>query len=207
MVRNKNYNNLSDYFFKYLLIGNFDVGKSCLMLRFADDTWSESYYSSISVDFKIKTLDVDGKSVQLQIWDTSGSQKYNNIISSYYKGAQGFILVYNITDLQSFKDLDFWRFEIEKNASKGVYKILVGNKCDMESERKVTVEQGKNYAAENGMKFFETSAKESTNVSESFITMTREIIKSVNDKKKKFNSSNKFTSINNRTILINYINY
>ena len=93
-------------------------------------------------------------------------------------------MVYDITDSESFQYLNLWLIEIEKNASKNVYKILIGNKCDLESERKVTVEQGEDFAAQNGMRFFETSAKESTNVSEAFITMTSDIIRSVKDKKK-----------------------
>jgi Ras-related protein Rab-1A len=173
----------SDYLFKYLIIGNSGVGKSCLLIRFTDDTWSDSYVTTIGVDFKIKTLDVDGKSVKLQIWDTAGQERFRNIISSYYRGAQGIMLVYDITDLESFQNLNSWLIEIEKNASKNVYKILVGNKCDMESERKVTVEQGKDFAAQYGMKFFETSAKESTHVSDSFIAMTREIIKNASNKR------------------------
>ena len=92
------------------------------------------------------------------------------------------MLVYDITDLESFQNLNTWLIEIEKNASKNVYKILVGNKCDMDSERKVTFEQGKDFATQYGMKFFETSAKDSTNVAEAFVTMTKEVIKGSNKK-------------------------
>ena len=160
------------------------------MIRFTDDTWSDSYVTTIGVDFKIKTLDVDGKSVKLQIWDTAGQERFRNIISSYYRGAQGIMLVYDITDLESFQNLNSWLIEIEKNASKNVYKILVGNKCDMESERKVTIEQGKDFATQYGMQFFETSAKESTNVADAFIAMTREIIKTASNKAKPANNNN-----------------
>ena len=159
------------------MIGNSGVGKSCLLIRFTDDTWSDSYVTTIGVDFKIKTLDIEGKSCKLQIWDTAGQERFRNIISSYYRGAQGIMLVYDITDLESFQNLNTWLIEIEKNASKNVYKILVGNKCDMENERKVTVEQGKEFAEQYGMQFFETSAKNSTNVSDAFIAMTKEVMK------------------------------
>ena len=139
--------------------------------------------TTIGVDFKIKTLDLEGKSVKLQIWDTAGQERFRNIVSSYYRGAHGIMMVYDITDLESFQNLNSWLIEIEKNASKNVYKILVGNKCDMEKDRKVTFEQGKDFANQYGMKFFETSAKESTNVQEAFVAMTKEIIKGAQEKK------------------------
>ena len=136
---------------------------------------------------------MDGKSVKLQIYDTNGTLPFRNITSQYIKNSQGIILVYDITDIESFKNLNYWIFEIEKNASKNAYKILIGNKCDMESERKVTVEQGKDLAAKYGMEFFEASAKKSINVSKSFITMTRDNIK-------------KFV-LNKHKILFKYLNY
>ena len=185
----------SDYLFKYLVIGNSGIGKSCLLIRFVDDTFSDSYVTTIGVDFKIKTIDIDGKSCKLQIWDTAGQERFRNIISSYYRGAQGIMLVYDITDLESFQNLNTWLIEIEKNASKNVYKILVGNKSDMENDRKVTVEQGKEFADQYGMKFFETSAKNSTNVSDAFIAMTKEIMK--NSGKKPVNTGQKPPTILN----------
>ena len=149
------------------------------MVRFTDDTWPDTIFPTIGVDFKIKTLDVDDKRVKLQIWDTCVQEGFRNIISPYITIAQGIMLVYDITDLESFQSLNSWLIEIEKNAPKDIYKILIGNKCDLEIERKVTVEQGTDFAAKYGMQFFETSSKQSINVSDSFITMIRDIIKSI----------------------------
>ena len=113
----------------------------------------------------------------MQIWDTAGQERFKNIISSYYRGAQGIILVYDITDLDSFNNLNSWLIEIEKNASKNAYKILIGNKSDLENERKVQFSQGEEFAKQYGMKFFETSAKNSINVIEAFTAITKELIK------------------------------
>ena len=178
-----------DYLFKYLIIGNSGVGKSCLLIRFTDDKYEEGYVTTIGVDFKIKTLEIEGKSVKLQIWDTAGQERFRNIVSSYYKGAHGIMMVYDITDLESFRYLDSWIKEIEKNASKNVYKILVGNKNDLEKNRKVTFEKGKEFANLHGMKFFETSAKENRNVEEAFKEMTKDIINSFKKVNEKLNSS------------------
>ena len=167
------------------------------MIRFTDDTFSDNYVTTIGVDFKIKTIDIDSKSCKLQIWDTAGQERFKNIISSYYRGAQGIMLVYDITDLESFQNLNAWLIECEKNASKGVYKILVGNKNDMENERKVTYEQGRDFAQQYGMKFFETSAKNSTNVNEAFITMTQEVIKNMG------NITSSPTNNQNNNVIIN----
>ena len=181
-----------DYLFKYLIIGNSGVGKSCLLIRFTDDKYEEGYVTTIGVDFKIKTLIIEGKSVKLQIWDTAGQERFRNIVSSYYKGAHGIMMVYDITDLESFRNLDLWLKEIEKNASKNVYKILIGNKNDMEKERKVSFEKGMEFADLHGMKFFETSAKENKNVEEAFKEMTKDIINSLKKVNEKIKSNSNF---------------
>ena len=159
----------SDYMFNYLIIGNPGAGKSCILIRFTEGTFSDNYFSTIGLDFRVKAIDIDSKSCRLKIKDTSGKETFRNVISPYYREAQGIMLVYDITDLESFQNLNSWLIEIEKNASKKVCKILVGNKCDMESERKVTFEQGKEFADQYGMKFIETSAKDSTYVARAFI--------------------------------------
>ena len=140
---------------------------------------------------------------KLKIWDTAGEERFRNIVSSYYRGAHGIMMVYDITDLESFQNLNSWLIEIEKNASKNVYKILIGNKNDMEKDRKVTFEQGKEFASQYGMKFFETSAKESTNVQEAFVAMTKEIIKEAQEKKIPIKNDDNNVVINNNGTNIN----
>lgn len=121
-------------------------------------------------------MDIDSKSVKLQIWDTAGQDRFKNITASYYRGGHGILVVYDITDQESFKNLNSWLIEIEKNANKYVYKILIGNKNDLEDKRQVTYAQGKDFADTYGMKFIETSAKTNTNVSDAFQIMARDVI-------------------------------
>jgi len=126
-----------DHLFKLLLIGDSGVGKSCLLLRFADDTYAESYISTIGVDFKIKTVSLDGQTIKLQIWDTAGQERFRTITSSYYRGAHGIIVVYDVTDGESYTNVKQWLEEIQRYACEGVNKLLVGNKCDLANKRVV----------------------------------------------------------------------
>lgn len=164
-----------DFLFKLLLIGDSGVGKSCLLLRFADDTYTESYISTIGVDFKIRTVELDGKTIKLQIWDTAGQERFRTITSSYYRGAHGIIVVYDVTDVDSFNNVKQWLHEIDRYASENVNKLLVGNKSDLASKRAVTYEQGKEFADSLGIEFVETSAKNATNVEKAFMAMSSQI--------------------------------
>lgn len=164
-----------DYLFKLLLIGDSGVGKSCFLLRFADDTYTESYISTIGVDFKIRTIEQDQKTVKMQIWDTAGQERFRTITSSYYRGAHGIIIVYDVTDRDSFNDVKNWMQEIEKYAMENVNKLLVGNKCDLSNKKVVTYDEGKELADSYGIRFVETSAKNAHNVDQAFHLMAGEI--------------------------------
>jgi len=158
-----------------LLIGDSGVGKSCLLLRFADDTYTESYISTIGVDFKIRTIELDGKTIKLQIWDTAGQERFRTITSSYYRGAHGIIVVYDVTDQESFNNVKQWLQEIDRYACETVNKLLVGNKCDLTTKKVVDYTTAKEYADQLGIPFLETSAKNATNVEQAFMTMAAEI--------------------------------
>merc|ERR1711916_279961 len=164
-----------DYLFKLLLIGDSGVGKSCLLLRFADDTYTESYISTIGVDFKIRTIELDGKTIKLQIWDTAGQERFRTITSSYYRGAHGIIVVYDVTDQESFNNVKQWLHEIDRYACENVNKLLVGNKSDLTTKKVVDTTTAKEFAGQLGIPFLETSAKNATNVENAFMTMAAEI--------------------------------
>ena len=171
--KDDNYENL----IKLLLIGDSGVGKSCLLLRFSEDSFTPTFISTIGIDFKIRTVEIDGKRIKLQIWDTAGQERFRTITTAYYRGAMGILLVYDVTDERSFLSIRNWIANIDQFASEGVNRILIGNKCDMTTRRVIEYSAGKMLADEYGIRFLETSAKNSTNVDEAFISLARDIKK------------------------------
>ncbi|XP_072349048.1 ras-related protein Rab-8B-like isoform X1 [Scyliorhinus torazame] len=165
-----------DHLFKLLLIGDSGVGKTCLLFRFCDDAFNTTFISTIGIDFKIKTVEFDGKKIKLQIWDTAGHERFRTITSAYYRGAMGIMLVYDITQEKSFDNVKNWIRDIEEHASTDVERMILGNKCDVNEKRKVPKERGEKLAIDYGIKFLETSAKSSLNVEEAFSTLTRDIM-------------------------------
>mmetsp|Transcript_21497 Transcript_21497/g.31211 ORF Transcript_21497/g.31211 Transcript_21497/m.31211 type:complete len:211 (+) Transcript_21497:100-732(+) len=166
-----------DYLIKLLLIGDSGVGKSCLLLRYSDDSFTSSFITTIGIDFKIKSISIGDSKVKLQIWDTAGQERFRTITTAYYRGAMGILLVYDISDESSFSNVRNWMRQIEQNAAENVNRILIGNKSDVDpSDRKVTHAQGKALADEFGIKFFETSAKMNTNVDEAFLAIASDIV-------------------------------
>ncbi|WFD33799.1 GTP-binding protein [Malassezia cuniculi] len=159
-----------DLLVKLLLIGDSGVGKSCLLLRFCDDAWTPSFITTIGIDFKIRTIEVDGKR-----WDTAGQERFRTITTAYYRGAMGILLVFDVTDEKSFNNIRNWHKDVEQHASEGVRKILVGNKSDWEEKRVVSTEQAQALADELGLTYIETSAKSSANVDEAFFKLAQQV--------------------------------
>jgi len=164
-----------DRLVKLLLIGNAGVGKSCLLSRYCDDLYDSSSLSTIGVDFKIKSVTINDKNVRVQIWDTAGQERYRSISSSYYRGAHGAIIIYDITNSTSFMDVNKWVEEVTAPAE-NITLLLVGCKCDQERKREVTYEEGETKARELRCDFFEVSSRTKIGVEEVFDKIATTIV-------------------------------
>jgi len=160
------------------------VGKSCLLLRFSEDSFAPSFITTIGIDYKIRTIELDGKKIKLQIWDTAGQERFRTITTAYYRSAMGVLLVYDVTDDKSFANIKNWIRNIEQHASENINKVLIGNKCDLVDKRIIDTARGKSLADEFKIPFYETSAKNSTNVDEAFISLARDVKKRLLDNAK-----------------------
>jgi len=183
------------YLFKVVLIGNAGVGKTCLVRRFTQGLFPPGQGATIGVDFMIKTLEVGGDKVKLQIWDTAGQERFRSITQSYYRSANALILVYDIACQPTFDCLPQWLNEIDMYASTKVCSYLVGNKCDRVQQREIPTHIGEDFSRRHEMRFLETSAKEAENVDRLFMEIAKELTLSArqNDLRPHFSSSSEFS--------------
>ena len=164
-----------DYLFKILLVGDSGVGKSSMLSRFVDEIYTDEFISTVGVDFKIKTIDIHNQICKIQVWDTAGQERFKSITSVYYKGANGCIMVYDVTNKQSFDNIHNWLCELEMYAPIDIPVLLVGNKTDMGRQRIVSEEDGLTLAKYYNLNFLETSAKNNTNIDMAFLSLSETI--------------------------------
>jgi len=169
-----------NYLFKIVIIGDHNCGKSCILLRFAENTFRDDHVTTLGVDFKLKTIKLDRDRIRLELWDTAGMERYRTIYNSYYHSAHGVMIVYDITDRRSFDNLkNYWLNEVRMHAPQNAVLMLVGNKCDMnangdpQQQRKVEFASAEKLASEMNISLFEVSAKTGINVEEAFTELAR----------------------------------
>ena len=166
-----------DIVYKVLLLGDSTVGKTCFLLRYCDKTFQDAHLSTIGLDYRVKTMTLKNKkNIKLQIWDTAGQDRFRAITKNYYKGANGIILIYDVTNLQTYENVKNWIIQIREETNPNVVIYLAGNKIDIpEEERAVKTEEGKEIADEYKLQFKETSAKDGINVNEVFQELVEKI--------------------------------
>ena len=169
-----------EYLLKYIIIGDAAVGKSNLLLRFAQNDFKNEYQLTIGVEFGAKNIDINNKKFRLQIWDTAGQENYRSITRAYYKNSVCAILVYDISNRDSFDHISNWIEDCLAQSPKTVFMVLVGNKSDLNDNRKVSFQEGQDMARNNNMMFFETSAKTGENVEKIFEDSAKEISNKIN---------------------------
>ncbi|OMJ82977.1 hypothetical protein SteCoe_16188 [Stentor coeruleus] len=179
----------NEYFFKIVMIGDSGVGKSCLLTRYAEDEFNESYTATIGVDFRSKILTVDNNFVKLQIWDTAGQERFKAITTTYYRNSDAIILVFDKNSHDSFRHINDWMKEINDHGFENVVKMMIGNKVDLGND--VSKEEAEDKARSFGIEYVETSAKNSYQVDLAFINIARQLIK----ESKEFGSSPKMPKL------------
>eukprot|EP00794_Sanderia_malayensis_P006522 gene6522-7266_t len=190
-----------DFTFKILILGDSGVGKTCLIKRFTDNDFTDNFLSTIGIDSKSKIVPVDGVRTRLQIWDTAGQERFRTLTSAYFRGAMGIMLVYDVTNEESFLNVSHWLENIEFNANSDVCKFLVGNKSDSQmDERAVTDKKGQDRATQIDLPFIETSAKTGKNVEKAFSELAL-LIKKQKDIKDKINAHKNLSPFSDKTNL------
>ena len=176
--KEKNYSSKHyDDLFKLVIIGDSGVGKSCILLRFADDTFTENYYSTIGVDFRFKCVDIGERKCKLQIWDTAGQERFKTVTSAYYRGADGIMIIFDQTDKESFNNIQHWIEDISRYSTDEPAKIIIANKDDMAEEKKIVKNEDINeLEKKTGLEVIKTSAKTGENVEYAFKKLAQQLI-------------------------------
>ena len=163
------------YIFKYIIIGDMGVGKSCLMQRFTEHRFKQDLPHTIGVEFGTMIVDINNENVKLQIWDTAGQERFRSVTRGYYRGAAGALLVYDVTRRATFAHVGSWLADAKANTNPHTVMILVGNKSDLDENREVSYEEAAKFAEENDLLFLECSAKNGDNVEQAFLSTARKI--------------------------------
>ena len=180
-ISSKQYDDL----FKIVIIGDSGVGKSCLLLRFADDTFTDNFYTTIGVDFRFKCVQINEKKIKLQIWDTAGQERFKTVTSAYYRGADGILIVYDQTDKNSFDHLNDWLDDILKYTTDEPIKLIIGNKDDLNEQKVISDDDIRNFVNKTNIEIVKTSAKSAFQVNYAFEKLTQKLINSREGKKVK----------------------
>lgn len=170
-----------DMIMKLLLVGDSGVGKSCLLLRFVEDKFNTSFITTIGIDFKIRTIEHEGKKIKLQVWDTAGQERFRTITTAYYRGAMGIVVIYDVTDSRTFESIENWYTTVKEHANEDAQMFLVGNKCDDDANRQVLTQEGEELATKLNIPFLEASAKSCTNVDAIFYALAGQILENYKD--------------------------
>ena len=168
-----------NYLFKYIIIGDSAVGKSNILLRYIHERFNEEFQSTIGVEFGAKNIEINNKICRVQIWDTAGQESFRSITRAYYKNSVCACVVYDITNRNSFQNVQLWIDDCKKQTPKTVLLVLIGNKLDLESKREISYEEGRSFAIDNNMLFFETSAKTGENIEELFNKSAQTIVENI----------------------------
>lgn len=162
--------------FKILTIGESGVGKTCILRRFVENKFLKNHLATIGIDFKTKNIEIDGTPIKLKIWDTAGQERFRNITNQYYKGADGIILVFDVTDQKSFEKIKEWMSQIKANTQADqIGLVLLGNKCDIE-QRTISKNDGEELGKELGIEYYETSAMLGNGIAQAFEFLAKNIL-------------------------------
>ena len=171
-----------DILYKILLLGDWSVGKTCFLMRYTDNTFTDIHLSTVGIDYKLKSIALDnGENIKVQIWDTAGQDRYKSITKSYIKGANGIILIYDVTKRKTFEGIQNWVKQIKEQVSSRVCVALVANKIDEKDKREVTEQEGIRLGKDIGYPFYESSAKDGINIDECFDNLIKQIIINYSD--------------------------